>query len=65
VFYEAVGDEPAGKVVVLASNGYTDISMGGGTKLLRLHQNGCAGSSRSTTSRPTVRVRQRAGAATA
>jgi 4-hydroxy-4-methyl-2-oxoglutarate aldolase len=30
-------------VVVLASNGYTDTSMGGGTKLLRLHQNGCAG----------------------
>jgi regulator of RNase E activity RraA len=31
LFYEAVGDEPAGKVIVLAS------------KLLRLHQNGCAG----------------------
>jgi hypothetical protein len=30
-------------VIVLASNGYTDTSMGGGTKLLRLHQNGCAG----------------------
>ena len=43
LFYEAVGDDPAGKVVVLASNGYTDTSMGGGTKLLRLHQNGCAG----------------------
>jgi 4-hydroxy-4-methyl-2-oxoglutarate aldolase len=43
LFHEAVGDEPAGKVVVLASNGYTDTSMGGGTKLLRLHQNGCAG----------------------
>ena len=28
--YEALGDEPAGKVVVLASNGYTDTSMGGG-----------------------------------
>ena len=28
---------------MLASNGYTDTSMGGGTKLLRLHQNGCAG----------------------
>jgi 4-hydroxy-4-methyl-2-oxoglutarate aldolase len=41
LFYEAVGDEPAGKVIVLASNGYTDTSMGGGTKLLRLHQNGC------------------------
>jgi 4-hydroxy-4-methyl-2-oxoglutarate aldolase len=43
LFYEAVGDEPAGKVIVLASNGYTDTSMGGGTKLLRLHQNRCAG----------------------
>lgn len=43
LFYEAVGDEPAGKVIVLASNGYTDTSMGGGTKLMRLHQNGCAG----------------------
>jgi 4-hydroxy-4-methyl-2-oxoglutarate aldolase len=36
LFYEAVGDAPAGKVLVLASNGYTDASMGGGTKLARL-----------------------------
>jgi 4-hydroxy-4-methyl-2-oxoglutarate aldolase len=43
LFYEAVGEEPAGKVVVLASNGYTDVSMGGGTKLSRLHDHGCAG----------------------
>jgi regulator of RNase E activity RraA len=43
LFYEAVGDEPAGKVIVLASNGYTDTSMGGGTKLLRLERYGCAG----------------------
>ena len=43
LLYEAVGDHPADKVIVLASNGYTDTSMGGGTKLLRLHQNGCAG----------------------
>ena len=43
LFYEAVGDEPAGKVIVLASNGYTDTSMGGGTKLLRLQEHGCAG----------------------
>ena len=28
---------------MLASNGYTDTSMGGGTKLLRLQENGCAG----------------------
>ncbi len=43
LFYEAVGDDPAGKVIVLASNGHADTSMGGGTKLLRLHQHGCAG----------------------
>ncbi len=43
LFYEAVGDAPANKVVVLASNGYTETSMGGGTKLLRLHEHGCAG----------------------
>ena len=43
LFYEAVGNDPAGKVIVLASNGYTDTSMGGGTKLLRLQEHGCAG----------------------
>jgi 4-hydroxy-4-methyl-2-oxoglutarate aldolase len=43
LFYEAVGDDPAGKVVVLASNGYADTSMGGGTKLFRLQENRCAG----------------------
>ena len=43
LFYEAVGDDPKGKVVVLASNGYTDVSMGGGTKLMRLQEHGCAG----------------------
>jgi 4-hydroxy-4-methyl-2-oxoglutarate aldolase len=43
LFYEAVGEEPDGKVVVLASNGYTDVSMGGGTKLSRLQDHGCAG----------------------
>lgn len=43
LFYEAVGDEAEGKVVVLASNGYTDVSMGGGTKLSRLQNHGCAG----------------------
>jgi 4-hydroxy-4-methyl-2-oxoglutarate aldolase len=43
LFREAVGDEPAGKVVVLASNGYPQTSMGGGTKLLRLQERGCAG----------------------
>jgi 4-hydroxy-4-methyl-2-oxoglutarate aldolase len=43
LFYEAVGGEPEGKVVALASNGYTDVSMGGGTKLSRLQDHGCAG----------------------
>jgi len=43
LFYEAVGDAPAGKVLVLASNGYTDVSMGGGTKLSRLQTHACAG----------------------
>lgn len=43
LFYEAVGDEPEGKVLVLASNGYRDVSMGGGTKLSRLQNHGCAG----------------------
>jgi 4-hydroxy-4-methyl-2-oxoglutarate aldolase len=43
LFYEAVGDQPAGKVLVLASNGYTDTSMGGGTKLFRLQEHALAG----------------------
>jgi 4-hydroxy-4-methyl-2-oxoglutarate aldolase len=43
LFSEAVGDSPAGKVLVLASNGYTDVSMAGGTKLFRLQQHGLAG----------------------
>jgi 4-hydroxy-4-methyl-2-oxoglutarate aldolase len=43
LFHEAVGDEPAGKVIVLASNGYRNTSMGGGTKLLRLQEDRCAG----------------------
>ena len=43
LFYEAIGDAPAGKVLVLASNGYTDVSMGGGTKLSRLQTHACAG----------------------
>jgi 4-hydroxy-4-methyl-2-oxoglutarate aldolase len=43
LFYEAVGDQPAGKVLVLASNGYADTSMGGGTKLFRLQEQALAG----------------------
>jgi 4-hydroxy-4-methyl-2-oxoglutarate aldolase len=41
--YEAVGDDPAEKVLVLASNGYTDVSVGGGTKLFRLQEHRLAG----------------------
>jgi regulator of RNase E activity RraA len=43
LFYEAVGHDPEGKVLVLASNGYTDVSMGGGTKLARLQRHRLAG----------------------
>jgi 4-hydroxy-4-methyl-2-oxoglutarate aldolase len=43
LFYEAVGDDPQGKVLVLASNGYVDVSMGGGTKLMRVQHHGLAG----------------------
>ena len=43
LFYAAVGAEPAGKVLVLASNGYVDTSLGGGTKFARLETHGCAG----------------------
>jgi 4-hydroxy-4-methyl-2-oxoglutarate aldolase len=35
LFLEAVGDQPAGKVLVLASNGHPDTSLAGGTKLSR------------------------------
>src|ERR687897_1045325 len=45
LFYEAVGDQPAGKVLVLASNGYINTSMGGGTKLSRLQSTGGPGCS--------------------
>ncbi len=44
VFYDAIGsDDPAGKVLVMASNGHPDISLGGGTKLSRLRNHGMAG----------------------
>ena len=42
-FYEAVGDAPEGMVLVLASNGYPDVSLGGGTKLSRVQNQGLAG----------------------
>lgn len=43
LFYEAVGAEPLGKVLVLASNGYVDTSLGGSTKLSRVENHGLAG----------------------
>ena len=43
LFYEAIGDDPLGKVLVLASNGYVDVSMGRGTKLSRLQNLHLAG----------------------
>jgi regulator of RNase E activity RraA len=36
-------DEPQGKVVVSDSAGYVNTSVGGGTELSRLHNNGVAG----------------------
>jgi regulator of RNase E activity RraA len=42
-FRDAVGEGPEGKVLVLASNGHQDISLGGGTKLSRAHNLGLAG----------------------
>jgi hypothetical protein len=75
LFYEAVGDDPDGKVVVLASNGYTDVSMGGGRSCCASRSTaapassqtaGCATSTSSlaTTSPPTARGRRRTGEAT-
>lgn len=43
LFRAAVGDEPEGKVLVLASNGHPGISVGGGTKLGRVHHYGLDG----------------------
>lgn len=43
LFLEAVGEEPEGKVVVLASNGHPDTSLAGGTKLSRAQNMGLAG----------------------
>ena len=43
LFYEAVGAEPAGKVLVMSSNGQSAISLGGGTKLSRLQNHRLAG----------------------
>jgi len=43
-FYRAIGDEdPTGKVLVMASNGYVHTSLGGGTKLSRVRNHKMAG----------------------
>lgn len=42
-FYEAIGKKPAGKVLVLDSNGHGEISIGGGTKFSRLQNHNLAG----------------------
>jgi hypothetical protein len=67
-FYKAVGDEPAGKAIVLASNGYTDTSRAGAQSCCGTIRTGAPGCSRmaacatsmslrATTSRPAIRVR--------
>lgn len=43
LFRSAVGEEPEGKVLVLASNGHPGVSVGGGTKLGRIHHYGLDG----------------------
>lgn len=43
LFYESSGERPEGKVLVLASNGHADTSLGGGTKLSRVQKLGMAG----------------------
>ncbi|MBQ0850422.1 RraA family protein [Streptomyces sp. BH-SS-21] len=42
-FYEAVGPDPAGKVLVLSSGGYAQVSHAGGTKLSRAAHHHLAG----------------------
>jgi len=43
LFYQAIQDDGEGKVLVLASNGHPDTSLGGGTKLARAQKMGLAG----------------------
>lgn len=43
LFYEAIADGAEGRVLVLASNGYTDTSLGGGAKLSRVQNHRLAG----------------------
>jgi regulator of RNase E activity RraA len=43
LYHRAVGESPAGAVLVLSSGGYPDAAHGGGTKLSRLEHSGAAG----------------------
>lgn len=43
LYDRAVGEDPQGRVLVLASNGHRDTSLAGGTKLTRLGRDGVAG----------------------
>ncbi|SRX96202.1 bifunctional hexulose-6-phosphate synthase/ribonuclease regulator [Archaeoglobus fulgidus DSM 4304] [Mycobacterium shimoidei] len=43
LFYDAIDGGGDGRVLVLASNGYTDASLGGGTKLSRVYNHRLAG----------------------
>jgi regulator of RNase E activity RraA len=43
LFYQAIEDGAEGHVLVLASNGYTDASLGGGTKISRVQNHWLAG----------------------
>jgi regulator of RNase E activity RraA len=43
LFYQAIGGGADGHVLVLASNGYTEVSLGGGTKLSRVQNHRLAG----------------------
>lgn len=43
LFYQAVDNNPEGKVLVLGASGRTDTSLGGGVKLSRLQQHNMAG----------------------
>ena len=43
LFYEAVGDEPEGKVLVMSSAGHPRTSLGGGIKLSRVQKHRMAG----------------------
>jgi len=43
LFYQAVGDRPQGKVLVMGASGFTDTSLGGGVKLSRLQNHNMAG----------------------